>query len=144
MTDLNRDEAKKICFFENLSFFESTILIWKKILHPYSNQSQFMGYQGWDKILMITLTSRKIRGVYRILRNTYEALGSRIGTCSVFRHSLSVSDNVDEVGTSNMQLPSNNEYFLITGKHYWRFRLFSLLWAICPVPNSQWNLGPRR
>ena len=30
-----------------------------------------MGYQGWDKILMITLTSsKKILGGYKIMRNT--------------------------------------------------------------------------
>ena len=32
--------------------------------------AQFMGYQGWDKILMITLISSKKLGVYEIMRNT--------------------------------------------------------------------------
>ena len=40
----------------------------KKFL--FSNQSQFMGYQGWDKILMIILISSKKLGVYKIMRNT--------------------------------------------------------------------------
>jgi hypothetical protein len=31
-----------------------------------------MGYQGWDEILMIALISRKIRGVYRIMRHTVQ------------------------------------------------------------------------
>jgi hypothetical protein len=46
----------------------------KILLHPYSNQSQFMGYQGWDEILMIALISRKIRGVNRIMRNTVRSI----------------------------------------------------------------------
>ena len=45
-------------------FFESAILIF------FSNQSQFMGYQGWDKVFMISIISRKIRGGYRIMNNT--------------------------------------------------------------------------
>ena len=34
---------------------------------------------------------------------------------------------LDEGGTSNKQLSSNNEYFIITGKHCWRCSLYSLL-----------------
>ena len=30
----------------------------KKLSHPHSNQSQIMGYHGWNSILMITLLSR--------------------------------------------------------------------------------------
>ena len=40
------------------------------LLHNYSNQSQFMGYQGWDKILMITLISNKKLGGYKIMKIT--------------------------------------------------------------------------
>ena len=38
------------------------------LLYPYSNQSQFIGYQGWDEILMISLISSKKLGVYKIVR----------------------------------------------------------------------------
>ena len=47
--------------FSFLSLFELAILIF--LLHPYSNQSQFIEYQGWDEILMITLISSKKLGV---------------------------------------------------------------------------------
>ena len=40
------------------------------LLHPCSNQSQFMWYQGWDEILMITLISSKKLGVCNNMRNT--------------------------------------------------------------------------
>ena len=42
---------------------------WIFLLHSYSSQSQFMGYQGWDKIFMITLISSKKLGGYKIMRN---------------------------------------------------------------------------
>ena len=63
-----RKKILRIGRVENLSYFELAILIF--LLHPYSNQSQFMGYQGWDKILMITLVSSKKLEVYKIIRNT--------------------------------------------------------------------------
>ena len=37
--------------FEKLSFFEFFLL------HSHENQSKVLGYQRWDKILMITLVS---------------------------------------------------------------------------------------
>ena len=40
------------------------------LLHLYSNQSQVMGYRGWDEILMISLISSRKLGVYKIMRNT--------------------------------------------------------------------------
>ena len=40
------------------------------LLHSYLNQSQINEYQGWNKILMITLISNKKLGDYRIMRNT--------------------------------------------------------------------------
>ena len=40
------------------------------LLRPNENYSIFIGQQGFFKILMITLISRKIRGVYRNMRNT--------------------------------------------------------------------------
>ena len=50
---------------ENLSFFEMAILIFF-----VSNWSRFMGYQGPEIILMITLISSKKLEVYKIMRNT--------------------------------------------------------------------------
>jgi hypothetical protein len=42
--------------FEKLILFESASLdFFFLLLHPYENQSKGLGYQGWDKILMITL-----------------------------------------------------------------------------------------
>ena len=56
--------AQLLGVVEKLSFFESAILKFfcKKnffLLHSYQNQSTFMGQQGFFKILMITLVSRK-------------------------------------------------------------------------------------
>ena len=47
---------------------ELTISIF--LLHSYSNQSQFMGHQEWDEILIITLISRKNLGCHKIMWNT--------------------------------------------------------------------------
>ena len=55
--------AKK--YWELAEFFELAIDFF--LLHPYSNQSQFMGYQGWDEFLMIS--SKKL-GVHKSMRNT--------------------------------------------------------------------------
>ena len=57
--------AQLLVVVEKLSFFKSAILkkiLQKKIfflLHSYENQSTFIGQQGWAKILMTTLISRK-------------------------------------------------------------------------------------
>ena len=51
-----RNCALSIGRVENLSLFLSRPF-WLFLCHPYSNQSQFMGYQGWDKILMYILIS---------------------------------------------------------------------------------------
>ena len=50
--------------FEKLSFLESAILdfffkIFFFLLHPHENWSKFLGYQGWVKLLMITLVSNQ-------------------------------------------------------------------------------------
>ena len=50
-----------LCLFSKKYFF---------LLHPFSNQSQFMGYQGWVEILMITLISSKKLEEYKIMRHT--------------------------------------------------------------------------
>ena len=42
----------------------------EQLLLSYSNKSQINGYQGFFKILMITLISSKKLGVYEIMRNT--------------------------------------------------------------------------
>jgi hypothetical protein len=52
-------------------FYRLDSILWQKsLLYPYSNQSQFMCYQGWDEILMITLISSKKLGGYKIMRHT--------------------------------------------------------------------------
>ena len=58
--------AQLLGVVEKLSFFESAILKFSCkffsfffLLHSYQNQSTFMGQQGFFKILMITLVSRK-------------------------------------------------------------------------------------
>ena len=47
----------RIVGFANLSFFEPAIFIF--LLHRHENQSKFVGQQGWDSILMITLVTSK-------------------------------------------------------------------------------------
>ena len=55
--------AQLLGVVEKLSFFESAILNFfckkKILLHSHQNQSTFKGQQGFFKILMITLVSRK-------------------------------------------------------------------------------------
>ena len=60
-SSLGRSKPNIYCAFFACFFF---------LRHPYSNQSQFMGYQGWDEILMITLIFSKKLGGYKIMRNT--------------------------------------------------------------------------
>ena len=54
--------------FEKLSFFESAILKMKK----NENQSKLLGYQGWVKILMITLVySKRVSSRNNLLHSVY-------------------------------------------------------------------------
>ena len=83
-------QASKVWFFLRSNFFKNEPLIScpflsskldspiiKTLERHYSNQSQFMGYQEWDEILMITLISSKKLGGYRIMRHTVQAKKSR-------------------------------------------------------------------
>ena len=61
MKDLHRNGAKtklekkvQMADPKNWSFFKK---IKKKLLHPHDNQSKVVGYQGWNKTLMIILVS---------------------------------------------------------------------------------------
>ena len=91
--------AQLLGVVEKLSFFESAILKFfcKKnffLLHSYQNQSTFKGQQGFFKILMITLVSRKFLVCLYFCNTVYVAIKSKQNWEILFQIFLAFLENL--------------------------------------------------